>query len=55
MQEELDPLEKMGATSVVCKEIPSYMETRPDPLLPTTNGPTNPSWDQWFKGLPDEA
>ncbi|KAJ0603250.1 putative G-protein gamma [Helianthus annuus] len=55
LEEELDQLEKMEAVSAVCKEILSNVETRPDPLLPTTHGPTNPSWDQWFEGPQDEG
>ncbi|KAL4567319.1 hypothetical protein LXL04_022900 [Taraxacum kok-saghyz] len=55
LEEELDQLEKMEAASTACKEILSNVETRPDPLLPTTNGPTNPSWDRWFEGPPDKT
>ncbi|XP_024964073.1 guanine nucleotide-binding protein subunit gamma 2-like [Cynara cardunculus var. scolymus] len=49
IQEEVEQLEKMGAASGVCKEILNDVETRPDPLLPTTNGPTTPLWDRWFE------
>uniref|UniRef100_A0A5B6Z8U9 Putative guanine nucleotide-binding protein subunit gamma 2 n=1 Tax=Davidia involucrata TaxID=16924 RepID=A0A5B6Z8U9_DAVIN len=54
LEEELEQLEKMENASAVCKEMLSNLETRPDPLLPITNGPANPSWDQWFEG-PQES
>ncbi|KAJ6737790.1 hypothetical protein OIU85_019812 [Salix viminalis] len=28
----------------------SKVESIPDPLLPSTQGPVNASWDRWFKG-----
>ncbi|KAI3756788.1 hypothetical protein L1987_56611 [Smallanthus sonchifolius] len=55
LEEELDQLEKIEAASAACKEILSNFETRPDPLLPMTNGPTSPSWDQWFEGPQDKS
>ncbi|KAM0069372.1 putative G-protein gamma [Helianthus debilis subsp. tardiflorus] len=45
----------MEAASAACKEILSNVETRPDPLLPNTYGPANPSWDQWFEGPQDKS
>ncbi|XP_052190467.1 guanine nucleotide-binding protein subunit gamma 2-like isoform X2 [Diospyros lotus] len=39
LEEELEELEKMEATSAGCKD---------------TSGPTNPSWDRWFEG-PQES
>ncbi|KAI7746432.1 hypothetical protein M8C21_015340, partial [Ambrosia artemisiifolia] len=54
LEEELDQLEKMESASAACKEILSNVETRPDPLLPKTYGPANPSWDQWFEGPQDK-
>ncbi|KAK7243145.1 hypothetical protein RIF29_37932 [Crotalaria pallida] len=54
LEEELEKLEKMEGASVLCKEILTNVETRPDPLLPVTTGPLNPSWDRWFEG-PQES
>ncbi|XP_052190466.1 guanine nucleotide-binding protein subunit gamma 2-like isoform X1 [Diospyros lotus] len=54
LEEELEELEKMEATSAGCKEMLSSVEPKPDPLLPLTSGPTNPSWDRWFEG-PQES
>ncbi|CAL0303236.1 unnamed protein product [Lupinus luteus] len=53
LEEELENLEKMEGASVLCKEILTNVETRPDPLLPVTNGPLNPLWDRWFEGPKD--
>ncbi|XP_057476642.1 guanine nucleotide-binding protein subunit gamma 2-like [Actinidia eriantha] len=53
LEEELAQLERMDAASSACNEILSIVETKPDPLLPVTNGPTNPSWDRWFEGSQD--
>ncbi|XP_076901293.1 guanine nucleotide-binding protein subunit gamma 2-like [Bidens hawaiensis] len=55
LEEELDQLEKMESASVACKEILNNVGTRPDPLLPKTIGPANPSWDQWFEGPQDKS
>ncbi|KAK6786875.1 hypothetical protein RDI58_015400 [Solanum bulbocastanum] len=55
LQEELELLDKLEKASSACKEMLSKVETRPDPLLPATNGPANPSWDRWFEGLNDTA
>ncbi|XP_062168791.1 guanine nucleotide-binding protein subunit gamma 2 [Alnus glutinosa] len=52
-EEELEKIEKMEKASAACKEMLSNVETRPDPLLPTTNGPINPFWDRWFEGPQD--
>ncbi|XP_022739249.1 uncharacterized protein LOC111291661 isoform X1 [Durio zibethinus] len=54
VQGELELIEKMDKASAACKEMLSIVESRPDPLLPITNGPLNPLWDQWFEG-PQEA
>ncbi|XP_038720526.1 guanine nucleotide-binding protein subunit gamma 2-like [Tripterygium wilfordii] len=54
LQEELEKLEKMEAASTACKEMLTNVESRPDPLLPVTNGPINPFWDRWFEG-PQES
>ncbi|GMH18843.1 hypothetical protein Nepgr_020684 [Nepenthes gracilis] len=53
LEEELEHLEKIEEASAACKEFLSSVETRPDPLLPETNGPVNPSWDRWFEGPQD--
>ncbi|KAL6971692.1 Guanine nucleotide-binding protein subunit gamma 2 [Sarracenia purpurea var. burkii] len=53
LEEELEQLERMEAASAACKEIISIVQTRSDPLLPETKGPTNPSWDRWFEGTQD--
>ncbi|PON72998.1 G-protein gamma-like domain containing protein [Parasponia andersonii] len=47
---ELNELETVGQSSIVCKELVSSLETIPDPLLPTTEGPADDSWDRWFRG-----
>ncbi|VFQ85366.1 unnamed protein product [Cuscuta campestris] len=49
LEEELEQLDRMENASAVCMEILITMETRPDPLLPETVGPTSPLWDQWFE------
>ncbi|XP_022739257.1 guanine nucleotide-binding protein subunit gamma 2-like isoform X2 [Durio zibethinus] len=54
LEGELELIEKMDKASAACKEMLSIVESRPDPLLPITNGPLNPLWDQWFEG-PQEA
>ncbi|XP_010279294.1 PREDICTED: guanine nucleotide-binding protein subunit gamma 1-like [Nelumbo nucifera] len=53
LEEELEELEKTDKVSAACEELLTNIETRPDPLLPVTNGPTNPSWDRWFEGPQD--
>ncbi|KAJ7979964.1 guanine nucleotide-binding protein subunit gamma 2-like [Quillaja saponaria] len=53
LEEELEQLERMEKASASCKEMLSTVETRPDPLLPVTNGPLNPLCDRWFEGLQD--
>ncbi|KAK8555427.1 hypothetical protein V6N13_045958 [Hibiscus sabdariffa] len=47
LEEEMEELEKTDNVSALCKEL------TPDPLLPLTNGPMNPSWDIWFEGPQD--
>ncbi|MED6145810.1 Guanine nucleotide-binding protein subunit gamma 2 [Stylosanthes scabra] len=54
LEEELEQLERMDKASAPCKETLNNVETRPDPLLPSTIGPLNPSWDRWFEG-PQES
>ncbi|CAN1130597.1 Guanine nucleotide-binding protein subunit gamma 2 [Linum perenne] len=49
-QEELDQLESMGGCSAVCSELVTTVESTPDPLLPSSRGPVNESWDRWFRG-----
>uniref|UniRef100_A0A7N0UE33 G protein gamma domain-containing protein n=1 Tax=Kalanchoe fedtschenkoi TaxID=63787 RepID=A0A7N0UE33_KALFE len=50
LEEELAQVEKMDLASAVCQEFVVSVESRPDPLLPITNGPLNPAWDRWFEG-----
>ncbi|KAK8565360.1 hypothetical protein V6N12_058923 [Hibiscus sabdariffa] len=52
-QEEMEELERTDNVSTSSEELLVSMETRPDPLLPVTNGPINPSWDRWFEGPQD--
>ncbi|KAF3456919.1 hypothetical protein FNV43_RR01573 [Rhamnella rubrinervis] len=54
LEEELEKLEKLDKASAACKEMQSMVETTPDPLLPVTHGPINPTWDRWFEG-PQES
>ncbi|KAK8614682.1 hypothetical protein V6N13_068478 [Hibiscus sabdariffa] len=53
LEEEMEVLEKTDNVSTLCEELLRSMETRPDPLLPLTNGPINSSWDIWFEGPQD--
>ncbi|EOY05839.1 hypothetical protein QUC31_016578 [Theobroma cacao] len=53
LEEELEQIERMEKASAACKEMLSNVESRPDPLLPVTNGPLNPLWDRWFEGPQD--
>ncbi|CAJ2628224.1 guanine nucleotide-binding protein subunit gamma 2-like [Trifolium pratense] len=53
LEEELEKLERMDKASTSCKEILSNVEKRPDPLLQSTIGPLNPTWDRWFEGPQD--
>ncbi|CAH1427152.1 unnamed protein product [Lactuca virosa] len=55
LEEELEQLENMETVSGVCNTIFNDVESRPDPLLPITNGPTNPLWDRWFEGPNDKS
>ncbi|KAF3446032.1 hypothetical protein FNV43_RR11210 [Rhamnella rubrinervis] len=50
IQEELNELETLDGSSIVCKELVSSVETTPDPLLPMSKGPLDASWDRWFRG-----
>ncbi|MED6125836.1 hypothetical protein PIB30_072380 [Stylosanthes scabra] len=51
IQEELEELETIGASSTVCENFISSIESIPDPLLPIrTKGPVDASWDRWFGG-----
>ncbi|KAK8555190.1 hypothetical protein V6N13_037449 [Hibiscus sabdariffa] len=54
LEEELEQIERMEKASAACKEMFNNVQSKPDPLLPITNGPINPVWDQWFEG-PQEA
>ncbi|KAI9166072.1 hypothetical protein LWI28_025813 [Acer negundo] len=50
IQEELNELETLGESSLVCNELISSVESIPDPLLPMTKGPVDDSWERWFRG-----
>nr|GLL30514.1 guanine nucleotide-binding protein subunit gamma 2-like [Ipomoea trifida] len=50
IQEELQRLETLGESSIVCKELVSSVESAPDALLPVTKGPKEVGWDRWFQG-----
>ncbi|XP_059437831.1 guanine nucleotide-binding protein subunit gamma 2 [Corylus avellana] len=53
LEEELEELQKTENVSTSCEELLRNIEIIPDPLLPLTNGPVNPLWDQWFEGPQD--
>ncbi|KAE8721383.1 Guanine nucleotide-binding protein subunit gamma 1 [Hibiscus syriacus] len=53
LEEEMEVLEETDNVSTLCEELLRSIETRPDPLLPLTNGPINRSWDIWFEGPQD--
>ncbi|KAG9132733.1 hypothetical protein Leryth_014008 [Lithospermum erythrorhizon] len=55
LEEELEQLEKLEKASASCKELTSIVESRPDPLLPETNGPIIQFWDRWFQGPQESA
>ncbi|XP_030539561.1 guanine nucleotide-binding protein subunit gamma 2-like [Rhodamnia argentea] len=50
IQEELEELETIGESSLVCKELISSIASVPDPLLPATKGPADVGWERWFLG-----
>ncbi|PKI54213.1 hypothetical protein CRG98_025393 [Punica granatum] len=50
LQEELEQLETIGESSIVCRELIPSVESNPDPLLPVTRGPADAGWDRWFRG-----
>ncbi|CAA6667220.1 unnamed protein product [Spirodela intermedia] len=54
LEEELEKLEKTDHVSTACQQLIQNVESRPDPLLPVTNGPVNQSWERWFEG-PQES
>ncbi|XP_043693836.1 guanine nucleotide-binding protein subunit gamma 1-like isoform X1 [Telopea speciosissima] len=64
LEQELEELEKTEKVSAACQEDSEFhlvstrlllnVGTKPDPLLPETVGPTNPTWDRWFEG-PQES
>ncbi|XP_043693837.1 guanine nucleotide-binding protein subunit gamma 1-like isoform X2 [Telopea speciosissima] len=54
LEQELEELEKTEKVSAACQELLLNVGTKPDPLLPETVGPTNPTWDRWFEG-PQES
>ncbi|KAK4405785.1 Guanine nucleotide-binding protein subunit gamma 2 [Sesamum angolense] len=55
LEEEFEQLENWREHLLLVKsKLLINIETRPDPLLPVTNGPVNPTWDRWFEG-PQES
>ncbi|XP_042517178.1 guanine nucleotide-binding protein subunit gamma 2-like [Macadamia integrifolia] len=54
LEQELEELEKTEKVSAACEVLLLNVGSRPDPLLPETTGPTNPTWDRWFEG-PQES
>ncbi|KAH1191831.1 Guanine nucleotide-binding protein subunit gamma 2 [Glycine soja] len=53
LEEELEQLERMEKASTSCKIMLINVETKPDPLLPSSVGPLSPTWDRWFEGPQD--
>ncbi|KAK9137511.1 hypothetical protein Sjap_008105 [Stephania japonica] len=53
LEDELQELERTEKVSVACQELLLMIDSRPDPLLPVTTGPSNPYWDRWFEGPQD--
>ncbi|KAI3812539.1 hypothetical protein L1987_17249 [Smallanthus sonchifolius] len=49
IQEELDQLETLGESSLVCEQLISSVESSTDALLPVTRGPADGGWDRWFQ------
>ncbi|KAJ0666456.1 putative G-protein gamma [Helianthus annuus] len=49
IQEELDQLETLGESSLVCQQLVSSVESSTDALLPVTRGPADGGWDRWFQ------
>ncbi|WOL05042.1 guanine nucleotide-binding protein subunit gamma 1 [Canna indica] len=50
LEEELEELDRMEKVSSTLEEFLLQVESKPDPLLPETRGPTNSSWEIWFEG-----
>ncbi|KAL6216889.1 PREDICTED: guanine nucleotide-binding protein subunit gamma 1-like [Fragaria vesca subsp. vesca] len=50
IQEELNELETVGESSIVCKELVASIESVSDPLLPWSKGAPEVGWDRWFRG-----
>ncbi|XP_020573075.1 guanine nucleotide-binding protein subunit gamma 1-like isoform X2 [Phalaenopsis equestris] len=53
LEDELEKLGKTEKVSAAVQELLQKIETNPEPLLPITHGPVNPSWDRWFEGPQD--
>ncbi|KAL9228673.1 hypothetical protein vseg_004226 [Gypsophila vaccaria] len=63
VEEELEQLSKTdnlnanananANASSACKDLFSFVDSKPDPLLPTTSAPINAAWDRWFEGPQD--
>ncbi|XP_050366874.1 guanine nucleotide-binding protein subunit gamma 2-like [Argentina anserina] len=50
IQEELNELETVSESSIVCKEFVASIESISDPLLPWSKGAPEVGWDRWFRG-----
>ncbi|TVU04152.1 hypothetical protein EJB05_50289, partial [Eragrostis curvula] len=53
LEEELEELEKTDKVSSALQQFLVTIESKADPLLPVTTGPSNQSWDRWFEGPQD--
>ncbi|KAM0936619.1 putative G-protein gamma [Dioscorea sansibarensis] len=53
LEEEMEELEKTEKASASCQELLHKVESKPDPVLPVTIGPVNPTWNRWFEGPQD--
>ncbi|XP_039013838.1 guanine nucleotide-binding protein subunit gamma 2-like [Hibiscus syriacus] len=53
LDDEMEELERTDNVSTLSEGLLLSMESRPDPLLPVTNGHINSSWDRWFEAPQD--
>ncbi|KAK9140162.1 hypothetical protein Scep_009843 [Stephania cephalantha] len=61
LEDELEELERTENVSAACQDDLCFVscrlllqiDSRPDPLVPVTTGPSNPYWDRWFEGPQD--
>jgi len=49
LEEELEKLDNTDRASTVCREVLLTIDNKPDAFLPTTRGPENAAWKQWFE------